>query len=226
VQNIKDAASIVVAASFTVLMISALILPSLATSAFAQDGIHAGVCRNDFNGPCGTNAPPTNPCSNKPGTISWPSSGGCVPAYCPQGGNNEVRGARLNSGECDPNFNSGSGGNNNNNGGGGTGSAGGAGSSATGTGTAGDAAIAAAMAFPIGYVPDISTTYPPGYVGPEGAVPVEPPIGDTLVSSEGAAADAAADAAVEEAAGAVPLVGIALGVFAAGYWIGCGGEFC
>ena len=109
-QNTREVASMVVAASFTVLMVSAFILPSLATSAFAQDG--AGVCRNGFNGPCGTNA---NPCSNKPGTISWPSSGGCVPPFCPAGGNKEVRGARLNSGECDPNFNSGSGGNKNTN---------------------------------------------------------------------------------------------------------------
>jgi hypothetical protein len=249
-QNIRKAESIVVAALLTVLMISAFTLSSLATSAFAQDG--AGVCRNNVNGPCGTAAPPTNPCSNKPGTISWPSSGGCVPPFCPAGGNKEVRGARLNNGECDPNFNSSSGGNNTNNNnntpisntnnstnsGGGTGTAGGAGST-TGTGIAG---VVAAAAFPIGYVPDISVSPPePPFVWPESGVwPSEPPITESPITSTGStAAEGAAEGAVEGAtegaaegavtgigAGAVALVGVAIGVGVLGYWIGCGFQFC
>jgi hypothetical protein len=58
--------------------------------------------------PAPSNQPiPPNPCSDKPGTIFWPSSGGCVPENCPPGAKHEIRGARLNSGECDPNFGSG-----------------------------------------------------------------------------------------------------------------------
>lgn len=61
----------------------------------------AGVCR-EVN--CGPAALPPNPCQNMPGTIFWPSSGQCVPLFCPPGGNAEIRGARLNSGLCDPAF--------------------------------------------------------------------------------------------------------------------------
>jgi hypothetical protein len=226
-QSIKEAASIVLAASSTVLIVSGFILSSLAISAFA-----VGWCRNEFGGNCGNNAPPTNPCSDKPGTISWPSSGGCVPPFCPPGGNKEVRGARLNSGECDPNFNSGSGGNNNN--GGGTGSAGGAGSSATGAGTAEAAAIGA-----IGYVDILAQPGEPGYVpqssgvSPPGVVPAEPPVNEVPINV-GVGAEEAAEATAEEAAAAetavagTVLTGVVVAgtVFAVGWWIGCGGEFC
>jgi hypothetical protein len=248
-QSIKEAASIVLAASFTVLMVSAFILSSLATLA---SGI--GVCRNDFNGPCGTNAPPTNPCSNKPGTISWPSSGGCVPSFCPPGGNKEVRGARLNSGECDPNFNSGSVGNNNN-GGGGTGAAamGAIGGPAPWTNwppaewSPGEPPEPPGLS-PPGVVPTeqppgegyTAPELPPDYTGPggnvefapgygygaagqQGVIPSESPIGDTVVNvnaAEQAAVDAAADEAVGGAATVAATVAAVATVAIIGFSVG------
>ena len=59
-----------------------------------------GQCRKTYEH-CGPPAP-ENPCSNKPGTIFWPSSGGCVPPFCPPGAKSEIKGARLNSGDCGP----------------------------------------------------------------------------------------------------------------------------
>lgn len=63
--------------------------------------MNAGVCR-EVN--CGPGALPPYPCQNMPGTIFWPSTGQCVPSFCPPGSDSEIRGARLNSGLCDPAF--------------------------------------------------------------------------------------------------------------------------
>ncbi|MFZ0513867.1 MAG: hypothetical protein WAM14_19835 [Candidatus Nitrosopolaris sp.] len=219
-----NVASILVYASLAAVMISGVLVSSLSASAFAQDG--HGVCRHS---PCGTNAPPTNLCSNKPGTISWPSSGGCVPPFCPAGGNKEVRGARLNSGECDPNFNSGSGGNKNTN----SGivppciiiqcTAGGAGSSTTGTGTAGGAGSGAdVIAIAAGAAGVIGLPIAAGIGGVLGGLPAGGLAPGVIYGGPGGLAAVA----VEETATALPVVAIALGVVAAGYWIGCGGEFC
>ena len=113
---------------------------------------------------------------------------------------------------------------------------------------------AIAAAFPIGYVPDIAESggpWEPGappFVWPEegvipsdpisGGGPYHPPItstGSTAAEEAGATVGEAAEGAEagaltgagEVTTGAVlGAVGIAIGVFAVGYWIGCGGEFC
>jgi hypothetical protein len=164
--------------------------------------------------PAPSNQPiPPNPCSDKPGTIFWPSSGGCVPAFCPPGANSEIRGARLNSGECDTSFGSGSSVNSNNN----------------TNNQIPSAAVAAAAAMPIGYV---SAGGGPVLMqgGGVGVIPAEAPIGDTAIGlGEGEAGEIleGVDFAFSqpEVYSNLPVV-IAAGGFAVGWWIGCGGEFC